>query len=45
VNLMGADIVCYCPPLDNAAQITALTISSMMLELVTLIADFKARKA
>jgi len=45
VNLMGADIVCYCPPLDNAAQITALTISSMMLELVTLIADFKSRKA
>jgi len=45
VNLMGADIVCYCPPLDNAAQITALTISSMMLELVTLIADFKTREA
>jgi len=45
VNLIGADIVCYCPPLDNAAQITALTISSMMLELVTLIADFKSRKA
>src|SRR5271165_3635466 len=45
VNLMGADIVCYCPPLDNAAQITALTISSMMLELVALIADFRARKA
>jgi len=45
VNLMGADIVCYCPPLDNAAQLTALTISSMMLEIVTLIADFKTRKA
>lgn len=45
VNLMGADIVCYCPPLDNAAQTTALTISSMMLELVTLIADYKTRKA
>jgi guanidinopropionase len=45
VNLMGADIVCYCPPLDNAAQITALTVSSMMLELVTLIADLKTRKA
>jgi len=41
----GADIVCYCPPLDNAAQITALTISSMMVELVALIADFRARKA
>jgi len=44
VNLMGADIVCYCPPLDNSAQITALTISSLMLELVTLMADFKTRK-
>jgi arginase family enzyme len=45
VFLTGADIVCYCPPLDNAAQITALTVSSMMLELVTLIADLKTRKA
>jgi guanidinopropionase len=45
VNLMGADIVCYCPTLDNTAQITALTISSMMLELVTLIADFRARNS
>ena len=45
VNLMGADIVCYAPPLDNPSQITALTISSMMLELVTLMADFKTRQA
>jgi guanidinopropionase len=43
VHLMGADIVCYTPPLDNPSQITALTISSMMLELVTLIADYKSR--
>lgn len=43
LNLMGADIVCYCPPLDNAAQLTALTISSMMLEMVTLIADYKSQ--
>ena len=42
---MGADIVCYAPPLDNPSQITALTISSMMLELVTLMADFKTRQA
>ncbi|MGH8224774.1 MAG: arginase family protein [Gammaproteobacteria bacterium] len=40
VNLMGADIVCFCPPLDNPSQTTALTISSMMLEMVTLIADY-----
>jgi guanidinopropionase len=44
LQLMGADIVCYTPPLDNPSQITALTISSMMLEMVTLIADYKARK-
>jgi len=44
VNFMGADIVCYCPPLDNPSQITALTISSMMLEMVTLIADYNSRK-
>lgn len=44
LNLMGADIVCYTPPMDNTAQITALTISSMMLEMVTLIAEYKARK-
>jgi hypothetical protein len=27
INLMGADFVCYCPPLDNPAEITALTVS------------------
>lgn len=42
LDLMGADIVCYAPPLDNAAQLTALTISSMLLELVTLIADYRS---
>ncbi len=39
VHLMGADFVCYCPPLDNPSQITALTISLLMLQAVTLIAD------
>jgi guanidinopropionase len=41
VQLMGADFVCYCPPLDNPSQITALTISLLMLEAVSLIADYK----
>jgi guanidinopropionase len=41
LNFMGADIVCYCPPLDNTAQVTALTVSSMMLDFVALIADYK----
>lgn len=44
LNLMGADIVCFVPPLDNPAQTTALTISSMLLEMVTLIADYKSQK-
>lgn len=39
LNLIGADIVCYCPALDNPSQITALTGSLLMLEFVTLIAD------
>lgn len=45
LNLIGADIVCYVPPLDNPAEITALAVSSMMLEMVALIADFRANKA
>ncbi len=45
LNLMGADIVCFVPPLDNAGEITALTISSMMLEMVALIAENKTQKS
>jgi guanidinopropionase len=45
VHLMGADFVCYCPPLDNPSQITALTASLLMLEAVTLIADYKRARA
>jgi guanidinopropionase len=41
-NLMGADFVCYCPPLDNPAQITALTVSLLMQEAASLIADKKS---
>lgn len=39
LNLIGADFVCYCPPLDNSAQTTALVISELMLETVALVAD------
>jgi guanidinopropionase len=45
VQLIGADFVCYCPPLDNPAQIRALTISLLMLEAVTLIADYKRSRS
>lgn len=39
LNLMGADIVCYCPPVDTALQITALVASQLLLEFTTLIAE------
>src|SRR5262245_21204037 len=45
LELIGADFVCYCPPLDNPSQITALTISLLMLEAVTLIVDHAQSKA
>jgi guanidinopropionase len=42
VDLMGADVVCFCPPLDNPSQITALTASLLLLEFVSLIADYRS---
>jgi len=44
LNLMGADIVCYCPPVDNPSQITALTSCQLLHEFVTLIAENVAKK-
>jgi len=38
VDLVGADIVCFCPPLDNPSQITAMTISELMLQFVAMMA-------
>jgi arginase family enzyme len=38
VNLVGADIVCFCPPLDSPAQITALTASEILLQFVAHVA-------
>ncbi len=43
VNLVGADIVCFCPPLDSPAQITALTASEILLQFVTHVADYRTR--
>ncbi len=43
LNIVGADIVCFCPPLDNPGQITALTASEMPLQFVTHVADFRAQ--
>jgi guanidinopropionase len=36
IDLCGADVVCYCPPLDGPAQITALTACEILLYFVTL---------
>jgi arginase family enzyme len=45
INIVAADIVCFCPPLDNAAQITALTASELMLQFVSYIADCRSGSA
>jgi guanidinopropionase len=43
LNIVGADIACFCPPLDSPGQITALTASEILLQYVALIADFRTR--
>lgn len=43
LNLVGADIVCFCPPLDNPGQITALTASELLLHLLSHVADYKTQ--
>jgi arginase family enzyme len=42
-ELVGADIVCFCPPLDSPAQITALTASEILLQFVAHVADYRTR--
>ena len=41
LDIVGADIACFCPPLDNPGQITALTASELLLQYVTHIADYR----
>lgn len=41
IDIVGADIACFCPPLDNPAQITALLCSELLLQWVSHIADYK----
>jgi guanidinopropionase len=43
VNLVGGDVVCLCPTLDNEAQITTLLTSAVMLQLVSHIADYRSK--
>ncbi len=45
LNLIGADIACFCPPLDSPGQITALTASEMLLQYVALIAVYRNQHA
>ena len=42
IDIVGADIVCFCPPLDSPAQITALTASELLLQFVAHVADYRA---
>lgn len=41
LDIVGADIACFCPPLDNPAQTTALVCCELMLQFVSHIADFR----
>lgn len=43
INLVGADIACFCPMLDSPGQITALTASELLLQYVALIAAYRKR--
>jgi arginase family enzyme len=43
IQIVGADIVCFCPPLDNPGQITALTASEILLQFVSHVADYRTR--
>jgi guanidinopropionase len=45
LNIVGADIVCFCPPLDNPGQITALTVSELLLQVVSHIADYRVKQS
>lgn len=41
IDIVGADIVCFCPPLDNPNHVTAMTISEVMVQLLSHIADYR----
>lgn len=45
IDLCGGDIVCYCPPLDSPAQITALTSCEILLHMVTLAGEALQKKS
>lgn len=45
IDIIGADIVCFCPPLDNPNRVTAMTISEFMVQLLSHIADYRRSAA
>ncbi len=44
INLCGADVVCFCPPLDTPGKITAMTSSELLLYYVTLANEARLKK-
>jgi len=41
LDIVGADIACFCPPLDTPGQITALTVSELLLHMVSHVANYR----
>ncbi|MGE4080140.1 MAG: arginase family protein, partial [Reyranella sp.] len=44
LDICGGDVVCYCPPLDGPAQITALTSAEILLHLANLVAQSRVAR-
>ena len=44
MNIVGGDIVCMMPTKDAPNQITALTATSIMFEMISMIAENVKRK-
>ena len=44
MNIVGGDVVCMMPPKDAPNQITALTETSIMFEMISMIAENVKRK-
>jgi guanidinopropionase len=44
IDIVGADIACFCPPMDDPGQITALAASQILLQYVSHIADYRTHR-
>ncbi len=45
MNIVGGDIVCMMPTKDSPNQITALTATAIMFEMISMIAENVSTKA